>query len=464
MTTDTIILAGVSGGADSMCMLHRLKKARAESSSGLYAVHVNHSLRGDSADSDARFVSEICREWNIPLNIIRVDVDSLAKNEGLSTEEAARILRYRAFKEEAARVSAENGGAQVVLAVAHNLNDNAETVLLNLTRGTGVSGLKGMLPESEKDGLRIIRPLLDMSRAEIEEYLEQQGIPHVEDMTNADESYSRNRIRHTVMPALCSINSKAAENINRAAKLSSAVWDLLGRLCDDAAVHTLRQEQGIYYLNIAALENTDSVIRELLVRRVMGLSLGNLKDITAAHTEAVLSLMHSQSGKTAVLPKGLIAERSYDDIIIRSTADDSHDMEFQEQSISKELLMRQGQARLTCSAGELLLKTETVTDENRQRLIQKNQYTKAFDYDKINDTLILGRASSSDEIGIKGGSKKLSRFFIDEKIPAKDRWQTPVLRDQGSVIWIIGQRIGEPCKITDETATAVIARWRSFDE
>ena len=222
------VLCAVSGGLDSMCLLRMLAGWRRERGGELTAAHFNHGLRGPAADRDEDFVREICKQWNIPLVMGRGDVREYAGREGCSIEEAARILRY-AFLREAA-------GPRLIY-TAHHADDNAETVLLNLIRGTGLKGLTGM--DWQRDGL--CRPLLAASREELESYAARWNVPHIEDETNADpEAAARNLLRLQVMPLLKELNPRAVEHICGAARRLRGVDRSLEA---DAAARTAHVEE-----------------------------------------------------------------------------------------------------------------------------------------------------------------------------------------------------------------------------
>ena len=213
------ILCAVSGGADSMCLLHLLHNRGRD----VVAAHFEHGIRGEESLRDAAFVQSWCREQGIPCVTGHGDAPGYAAEQGLSLEEAARALRYRFLEE-----TAEEQGCDYI-ATAHNGDDNVETVLLNLTRGAGALGLSGIPPRRGK----IIRPLLGVSRREIEDYLEKNAVPHVEDSSNQSDDYSRNRIRHRVVPVLRELNPGLHVAVGRTARLLAQDEDCLGGLARD---------------------------------------------------------------------------------------------------------------------------------------------------------------------------------------------------------------------------------------
>ncbi len=274
-----IVLCAVSGGADSMCLLHILCALGGEMGFSVSAAHFNHLLRGAASDADEAFVRGWCAGQNIPFYASRGDAAAHARENGLSVEEAARELRY-AFLEK----TADELGA-VRIAVAHNADDNAETVLLNLSRGTSI-GRAAIAPVRG----RVIRPLLETPRAQIEEYLVQNGVPHIEDETNAQELAARNRVRLHAMPALRSVNERAVENITRAAKTARRESEFL----DELAAARLDAPDGETSALREALRNAPEVLRARMVRLLLARLGTGLKDVSAAHIEDVVRLAASE--------------------------------------------------------------------------------------------------------------------------------------------------------------------------
>ena len=219
-----VVLAGVSGGADSVCLLLMLLEYRKHCDFFLEAVHVEHGIRGDASRRDAAFVKRLCEKRGVCCRIYPVDVPAYAKGHGLGVEEAARKLRYECFREAAE----DYDGRPVKIALAHHADDNAETMLFRLIRGSGLHGLYGMRPARRlAEGVTVIRPLLGMERAEIEAYLEAQGQPYCRDATNEDTDYSRNRIRHKVMPELKAVNTGAVHHMMQSAQMLRELSDCL---------------------------------------------------------------------------------------------------------------------------------------------------------------------------------------------------------------------------------------------
>lgn len=293
------VLCAVSGGLDSMCLLRMLEAWCEERGGQVMAAHFNHRLR-TRADRDEEFVRETCESWGIPLTVGRGDVGEHARREGLSTEEAARNLRYAFLR----RAAAEAGCKRVY--TAHHADDNAETILLNLIRGTGLAGLTGM--DWERDGL--CRPLLGVTREELESYADEWKIPHIEDETNADpEAAARNLLRLQVMPLLKELNPRAVEHICGAARRLRGVDRSLEA---DAAARTAHVEvqEGRVTLSMEALAAAPAAVRPRMLLRLFDLLGVGRKDIGAAHLEALMDLVRrtawGKEGRLS-LPHGVTA-------------------------------------------------------------------------------------------------------------------------------------------------------------
>lgn len=482
------VIAGVSGGADSMCLLILLKKLTEEMELGLTAVHMNHHLRGEEADQDEAFVKEFCHDHGIRCVAVQADVKSFAQKQGLSIEEAGRIARYKAFRQLADKIShtADQGEANSTIkaAVAHHKDDNAETVLLNLTRGTGLKGLRGMPPMGERFGITVIRPLLCLGREEIEAWLKEEEVSFRTDSTNLEDEFARNKIRLHVLPELTSINSKASEHINEAAKSIVRAQEFIERESVKAIARMTDEREDGTYIDLNRFQELDVVVREQMVRDLAERIGGSLKDVGRVHIESVLSLLEKQTGKRVTLPYDVIAIRSYSNLIMRkATAADklasnmteyaknklvetfvnAPEMEEEEPAIEEFIIDPSHLPMEPVRFGlwdemELELCLVHANPVNRQYLTAKNKYTKAFDCAKIKGNLILRRPDPREEIRFFGGSKTIKKFFTDEKIPQEQRDDVLVLSDEEEIMWIIGYRMSETYKITDMTNMALQVR------
>ena len=421
---DSVIL-GVSGGADSVCMLHLLNSLKEELGIELTVVHVNHGIRGMEAERDAEFVEHISKKLGVECKIFHIDVPSIARNRKISEEEAGRIERYAVFESVAQDIGANK------IAVAHNLNDNSETVLFHLFRG---SGLKGMTGIPVKRG-KIIRPLLCLTRSEIEEYLEKNQLNYCIDSTNKETEYSRNKLRLEILPYIKeNINSKADEHIVNTAEGLREVYDYIECQTNEAYEECVRNN---IILNKA--KNLPSVILKEVIRRWIFKNTGSLKDITAIHIGMVVSLLNNNVSKKIEIPYSQIIKKGYEGI------------EFEEgkkvKEIVQQILLEDNKINQVEHFSVSLWETGISKDN-----IPDLMYTKWFDYDKINKLLLRNR-QPGDYIIVdeKGSKKKLKDYFIDQKVPREKRDEILLMADGSHIVWIVGYRISEYFKITDET-------------
>ena len=424
------VLLGVSGGADSVCMLHVLYSLREKYHLKLYVVHVNHGIRGSEAKRDADFVEQMAENLQIPFRVVTANIPEMAKEQKLSEEEAGRIFRYNTFEQVANEVGANK------IAVAHNLNDNSETVLFNLFRGSRLKGLRGISPMRGQ----IIRPLLCCSRNEIEQYLQENNLSYCTDSTNKETDYSRNRIRLKLMPYIKeNINQKAEYNIVNAAENLSQVYEYIyGEAQKAYRIHV----KDNVLLNSA--EDLNVVILQEVVRMWILENTGRLKDIKANHVNIVIGLLSNQVSKKSELPYGLRLIKTYEGVKVLLENNEGKDSNGQ-------TIIEDGK----------IFNTEkiTVTVENEsfdKSNIPDLLYTKWLDYDKIKG-LTLRKRLPGDYIEISGSEsgrsvkKKLKKYFIDNKIPQEERNNIWLLADGNHVVWIVGYRISEMCKVTDST-------------
>ena len=436
------VLVGLSGGADSVGLLLVLWKLRETFQISLRALHVHHGLRGAEADRDAAFSRMLCERLEVPFYEFRIDAAKEALDRKCSVEEAGRLARYRLYEETALAwekemypdLTSENAGrkeaaaARVHIATAHHADDNAETVLFNLFRGSGLTGLSGIAPVRG----RIIRPLLWAQRSEIQTWLRQQGQDWVEDSTNQESEYSRNWLRNELLPAVEErLNAQAVRHIDQAGRRIRQADAYL----EEVAEEWLQKHAPDGKADAGALAEQAEIVQGYIVRRLFLKSKMPLRDVTETHVQAVRELLHQGTGKSISLPHGFRAVNIYGFLEVRPL---SHPGE------------RKG-GLLPGIQNENLLQMHTFPCENGDEF-PKNQYTKWFDYDKIKDGLSIRYRKNGDYFTLSGGGKKkLGRFMIDEKIPEKERDRIPVLADGDHILWVIGYRISDYYKITDET-------------
>lgn len=428
--TGSHVIAGVSGGADSICLLLVLLELRETFDMSISVVHVEHGIRGEQSLADAAFVTEFCKEQGIGCVVYSCDVPQYAKENGMSEEEAGRHLRYAFFKEEKKKFEAS--GQTVKIAVAHNLNDCTETVLFHLARGTGLGGLAGIAPVRGE----VIRPLLPVGRGEIEAYLKQKGQAYCKDLTNEENKYSRNRIRHLVLPALTQINSRAAEHIYQTALDVREADDYIRRQAErELKVCSIKVDGAGIQICKEKFYRADAALRTKMLSIAVSNLAGSAKDITREHIHIVLELFERQVGRRIDLPYGLAAVRTYDgvEIILAKKAGNS--------------LPDVG------NCGKDQFSFRIIEKNNPLLQISKKKYTKCFDYDKINVGICIRNRQAGDYLTVNdsGGRQKLKKYLVNEKIPAKERENILLLADGAHIMWVVGHRISSYYKVEEHT-------------
>ena len=300
------ILAAVSGGPDSVCMLMILKELGFETE----VLHVHHGLR-EAAGEDERFVRALSEKLNVPFLCRRVDVKSYAESEHLSTEEAGRRLRYAFFEERAEEL--EGCGRKVKIAVAHNMDDNAETVLFQMFRGSGPRGLCGIPPVRD----RVIRPLLCVKRSEVEEYLLAHAQDYRTDESNETNDYTRNRIRHIILPAANEqINARSTEHVALSAGMLREAEDYIEDAIKEAYDVNVRMEDGIAHIDKKGFTALHPYIRKRLLLNVMSMVCGSARDITAVHIRLLDELFEMETGKVLDMPHRMLARCERSEILL----------------------------------------------------------------------------------------------------------------------------------------------------
>ena len=451
LNKEKTVVTGFSGGADSTALLLLLLELAKTQDIHVVAVHVNHGIRGAEADADEAFARRFCEERKLLCIVEKINVPEICRETKESEEEAARRLRYEIF----CRIARERNA---VIAVAHHKDDNAETILLNLIRGSKVKGLSGMQPAGEKEGIKLIRPLLPFRREEIECYLKENGIAFCRDSTNEDAGYARNRIRKNVTPQLEIINEKAVCHICESAEFFHETEAFLERQTQKVLKEAVSFTPGETVLLVSKLKEADPLLRKRAILSAIARAAGSRKDITARHVKSVEELLSLQSGKMVNLPYKLIARRQYDEIRIERTMQQEgrgvpFSFRMKKDEAGNEWTMKSLQNDL-CIA----FRTVCVDESNRDKLMEKNQYTKAFDYDKIANDIIVGQKAPGDGIFLREGRKTVKKFFIDEKIPADRREQILLVKDEKDVLWIAGYRISEKHKITETTTKGLLIK------
>lgn len=491
------VFAGVSGGADSVSLLFLLREILGQMPAArrpaLYAVHVHHHIRGKEADADAQFVRELAERLGVPFILKQVNAPDFAASHKCSLEEAARILRYQALREAAeetlgtwtgagdredtagrAGVYSKTGAGDRAggrIAVAHTKNDQAETVLFRLARGSGIKGLSGMKPKS---GL-LIRPLLCLSRQDTEDLLHIFGESYVTDSTNLGRENARGILRRDVIPGLLELNAQAVAHIASAAQELGEAEELLEEQTEALKKEALRGKDmmGGYRLFIPVLVKAPA----LLARRVILSCLSDLsaaeRDWSAVHAQAVYDLLKEQTGSQVDLPYACQAVREYDWLVLTRNEKGKASNISAVGGIAGELsppgrskVFESGSSKAVCLSEADCQRLETgglvrerlqnwqVTFSFAAQFAREadSRYTKFFDYDKIKGILWLRNPHPGDICQTGSQTRaSLKKVLKDRKVPASRRPATVLLAAGNEVYWIIGVRRSESAKITDLT-------------
>lgn len=485
------IAAGVSGGADSLCMLYLLLEYAAQVPLTVAVVHINHGLRAEAAE-EARYVEELCRQADVPFYLTCADVAAVSRQEKCSAEDAGRRVRYRAF----CRAAEDMGGGKI--AVAHNSNDNAETMLFHLFRGSGLRGLCGISPVRSEKGSKIIRPILCLERSEAEEYLRERGIVWCTDSTNDEDDYSRNRIRHHILPcAERELFNGAIGHMARTAEMLAETEAYLEEQTLEALSLCLREAPspgasagerspefpekagagsageapspedsvrertggGRYVIDIKTFTAFHMVLRKRMLHELMKRLSPSGKDIHQVHVKDTLELFDREGNGGVSLPFGIRARKQYGFVILEVSGAEREPVLAAEaecgggtvpgwEEISAEPFVY--------NLGKLGKLEFTVFSAKKNQEILQNRYTKWFDCDKIEESLVIRFRNTGDYFTIADGRggmvhKSLKDYMITEKIPAPHRDKIPVLAMGKHVLWLVGRRISEYFKVGRNT-------------
>lgn len=564
------VIAGVSGGADSVCLLLMLHELSGRMGFSLAAVHVEHGIRGEESRRDAAFTEQLCAKLGVPFLMRSVDAPAWAKETGQGLEEAAREMRYDCFFAACETFRADR------VALAHHANDSAETLLFHLARGTGIRGLCGIRPvvgmmpgrsgrpsvagaegmlrtadgvsmprmaEEQAGGgdtvdtgivladvhkeqagsgnaVRVIRPLLCVTRGEIGAWLDARGQEYCTDSTNRDISYTRNRIRERVLPELEQVNPQAVPHIQKAAEqlreicdyldeaawqVGAGAWEFISPADRDRDIALMegtgRGSAGQADADVnaemysGASRGIDNQTRagcpvrifaegfagmppylgKHLLHLLLGLAAGSRKDITSLHVDCVLDLLRGEAGRKVSLPGRVTAERTGSglelyradrdtppgaavDPALRRVKQDTADADARGGACAEGILLRiPGE---TITADGLRIRTEIRDFSEFSQKIPEKRYTKWLDYDKIKFIVQLRGRRPGDylQVNAAGGHKKLRNYLIDEKVPRGERDRLTLLADGDHIMWVIGYRISEAYKVTGETKRVLCVR------
>ncbi|WP_455796597.1 tRNA lysidine(34) synthetase TilS [Clostridium butyricum] len=431
------VLVALSGGPDSVCLLNILYNLKAELNIEIGAAHLNHLLRDKDAFEDEEYVKTLCKSLDIPCFVKRVDINKYSKDKKMSSEMAGRDARYNFFDD----IVKDEGYTKI--ATAHNANDQAETILFRLMRGSGIEGLCGIKVRRDK----IIRPILCLSRKEVEEYIEINNLKPRIDKTNFEKIYNRNKIRLDIIPYIKeNFNEDIIQTLNRMSVLLQKDNEFIENSARSFYEKHCIEQSDYFIIKKEMFDN-----KEAVVTRVIRYALTNFSkthyDFEMKHIYEICNLAKNNSGKAIDLPNKIYAENIYGDIYIKeriniNNIDAKQEIVVNKNEINgKKIFFNDENIKFS------VLKNDSNLDLNQ------NNFIKYFDFDKINDSISLRKRKNGDKIiplGMKG-SKKIKDLFIDMKVPKEERDCIPLLCFDENISWIVGIRVSEEYKITNKT-------------
>ena len=468
------VVVGVSGGPDSLCLLHVLRALAPEYDISLHVALLNHQLRDVSSDEDATFVAQLTAQWGLSCTIESRDVAAYAEREKLAIEEAARQMRYGFLAEVARRVGSET------IAVAHHADDQAESVLMHVIRGSGIAGLRGMRPKSDIRDMRLgianaqdpvpdlwlIRPLLYVSRADIEAYCEANELRPRFDVSNLDQTYFRNWLRHTVLPLLAQHNPGVRDVLCRTAEVAAADYDLSHAAMERAWPQVTRISTLAVVFDRAAWQALPLALKRATIREAIHRLRRNLRNINFVHVERAVDVAERGGvGDRATLAEGLLLTLTYDSFTI---ADEAHRERLPNWPLldpgTRVAVNVPGRSRLPGT--DWALESELLAIKSGFR-DNPDPWTAFLDAEACSSPLMLRTRLPGDRIapqGMSGHHTKLNEMMINAKIPRQARDRMPLLvcceaASRAGILWACGLRIDEHACVTSATCRVLRLRF-----
>ena len=445
------LLVAVSGGPDSVCLLHLLVQLRAELGVRLHLAHLNHQLRGAEAEADARYVAELASQLGIPATVESRDVRSYQARQRSSLEEAAREVRYTFLAQVAGAAGAN------AVAVGHTLDDHIETVLMHMIRGAGTRGLRGMQPrvtlQFGDNNLTVVRPLLAVSREETTSYCHEHQLMARMDTTNRSLSPLRNRIRLKLLPLLKGYNPRITEALLRMAAISRDDLAFLDNEGSRAWEDIARRQGNLIALDKKRFLELPTALQRHLLRVSVEKLSGNLRDIEARHIEQMMAALAKPAGKRINMPGGLIFAIDYSDYRLGSAEATLSPFpalsgEFPVKIPGRTVLPGW---QITATVAHREQGAEAVNTAGAG--LSAHRFTACFDFTKTGDSLVVRARRRGDRFQPLGlnQAKKLGEFMIDAKVPRSWRQCVPIVCSPSQIIWVVGWRVDERVRVTGET-------------
>ena len=462
------LLVAISGGPDSTCLLHLLVGLRKKLGIELHVAHLDHRLRGAESEADADYVERLANSLDIPLTMEKADVKAYQRKKRLSLEEAAREVRYRFLTETAGAVGAD------CIATGHTLDDQVETILMHLIRGTGTRGLIGLKPGSQwllnGKSITIVRPLLEISRRETDDYCKHHRLNPCLDTSNLSLSPLRNRIRQQLLPLLRSYNPNVAEALLRTAAIAADEIDFLDAEVDRMLPAVVGEQTGVTILNKEYFQRLHPAIKRHLLRAAIERLISSLKDIETRHIEAIMAVLDKPAGKQISLPGGLIFSVEYDRYLLGAelaslcpypVIGGEYSLNIPGQTklpgwqVEAEIIgIEEGKLEGASASSETTVPLPFIKGKGTKGLgFNNNDFTAHLDLDKAGSELKVRHRKPGDRfqpLGM-GQTKKVNKFMIDTCIPRAWRGRIPVVFSPQQILWLVGYRIDDRVKVTGET-------------
>ncbi|MCP4669147.1 MAG: tRNA lysidine(34) synthetase TilS, partial [Deltaproteobacteria bacterium] len=439
------VLVALSGGADSVCLLDVLVQLKDELGIQLVAAHFDHGLRPGQDEDETRFAASLADSFSLPFVSEKANQDF--RKLGGSLEEKARDARYRFLEGARERFSAQK------IALGHTLNDQAETVLMRLLRGSGPSGLAGIPPKRDDT---IIRPLIDVTRSEIETYLNQKELTYVTDPTNVEERHLRNRIRLDLLPHLETYQPRIVELLGRTARIMRSDEAWLKSRADASAQKVMeRGENGEIGILLNAFVKLPDALRNRVVRQALEITGGGLRRVSLGHIEAINRMAGGTRPQARIdLPWGMVVKKVYDRLVFTKVKERGYE------ALSYTL---KGSGEYTLEGFGRAVALEEIDKD----LFQKrgtSQWQAFFDADRLAFPLVIRNIRAGDRfvpLGMKG-RKKVKDLFIDLKIPSEKRALIPLLVCRDMIVWVCGLRMDDRFKVIPQTKRVLKITFREI--
>lgn len=447
------IIAGLSGGADSVSLIKFLVSVKEKFNIKIYAVHVNHGIRGSEATYDEDFCTKLCKDLNIPINIYHENIPLIAKQMHISEEMAGRKIRYECFEKAANEFNANK------IAVAHNKNDSVETILIKLARGSSLNGLKGILPVNGN----VIRPLIETERKNIENYLAKCGALYVTDSTNKDERYVRNLVRNSIIPLFNKINPSFTDTVFKNSECIRDDDNLIDELSEKYNKIILKNNENDVVININELKLLHIALKRRILLRAVKMLKGNTLNIEKKHIDILIASLNL-TGKEFNIGSNITAYISYDTLKLSLKGNKKNTVSFNQKILSSnsEITFFDNKIRI-----KLLQADYNTFMRYKNNLHSANDYTSVMfvnmdNFSFANDEIVVRNRRNGDKFIPSGmnGSKKLKDFFMDIKLGADERDYVPVLCVNGIIAAVIPYRVSNEFIVDKNTKNILMINFR----